>query len=77
MSAPLDTDSYLAEQSEEQRASDYPYAAPEGAFILDRGRLRAFDDAAVLDGRTAVLSVGSNRAPVQLLRNSDMPRWCR
>lgn len=68
MSAPLDTDLYLAEQSEAQRASDYPYAAPEGAFILENGRLREFDDAAVLQGRTAVLSVGSNRAPVQLLR---------
>lgn len=68
MSAPLDTDTFLALQTESERASDYPYAAPEGAFILDQGRLRAFDDARVLEGRTAVLSVGSNRAPVQLLR---------
>lgn len=68
MSAPLDNPLYLAEQSQAERASDYPYAAPEGAFLLDQGRLRALDNAAVLAGRTAVLSVGSNRAPVQLLR---------
>ena len=68
MSTPLDHPLYLAEQSEAQRATDYPYAAPEGAFLLDQGSLHALDDAAVLAGRTAVLSVGSNRAPVQLLR---------
>ena len=68
MSARPDSHPYLAEQSAAQRASDYPYAAPEGAFILDQGGLRAFDDATLLTGRTAVLSVGSNRAPVQLLR---------
>ena len=67
MTAPLD-DSYLAAQSEYQRATDYPYAAPDGAFVLNAGRLTALDDPALLVGRTAVLSVGSNRAPVQLHR---------
>ena len=59
---------YLADQSEDQRASDYPYAAPEGAYVLDHGRLLQLSDASVLEGRVAVLSVGSNRAPVQLRR---------
>jgi hypothetical protein len=67
MSAPLD-DVYLAAQSEAQRATDYPYAAPEGAFVLKAGRLATLDDPSLLAGRTAVLSVGSNRAPVQLHR---------
>ncbi len=61
-------DTYLAAQSGVQRATDYPYAAPEGAFVLKAGRLSALDDPALLAGRTAVLSVGSNRAPVQLRR---------
>ena len=68
MIAPLDDDVYLAAQSEAQRATDYPYVAPEGAFVLKGGRLAALDDPALLAGRTAVLSVGSNRAPVQLRR---------
>ena len=59
---------YLADQSDDQRASDYPYAAPEGAFVLDHGRLLQLSDASLLEGRVAVLSVGSNRAPVQLRR---------
>ena len=65
--APPDDD-YLAAQSEAQRATDYPYAAPDGAFVLTAGLLTVLDDPAVLAGRTAVLSVGSNRAPVQLRR---------
>ena len=68
MIAPLDDAVYLAVQSEAQRAAEYPYAAPEGAFVLNKGRLAPLDDPAVLAGRTAVLSVGSNRAPVQLRR---------
>jgi hypothetical protein len=63
-----DSACFLPDQSEAARAADYPYSAPEGPFILDRGQLYQFDDAAVLTGRTAVLSVGSNRAPVQLRR---------
>lgn len=68
MTAPLDDAVYLAAQSDSQRAADYPYAAPDGAFVLKAGRLVTLDDPAILAGRTAVLSVGSNRAPVQLCR---------
>jgi len=68
MTAPLDDAVYLAAQSDTQRATDYPYAAPDGAFVLNAGRLITLDDATILAGRTAVLSVGSNRAPVQLRR---------
>ena len=63
-----DQDRYLGPQSEAERATDYPYIAPEGGFVLDHGTLRQLDDPALLAGRTAVLSVGSNRAPVQLRR---------
>lgn len=59
---------YLPEQSELERATNYPYDAPQGAFVFDQGRLSAFRDASILADRTAVLSVGSNRAPVQLRR---------
>ena len=59
---------FLAAQSDAERASNYPYDAPEGGFVLDQGRLVKLQDPSLLDGRTAVLSVGSNRAPVQLLR---------
>ncbi len=59
---------FLPEQTELQRAFDYPYDAPEGAFVFADGTVRPFRDPAILKGRTAVLSVGSNRAPVQLRR---------
>jgi hypothetical protein len=68
MSDWLDETFYLPAQTEIDRAVNYPYDAPDTAFIFDNGRLRAFDDAAILNDRTAVLSVGSNRAPVQLRR---------
>ena len=62
--------SYLPDQSEFGRATDYPYCAPDGGFVLENGALRrlAEGDVDLIKGRTAVLSVGSNRAPVQLLR---------
>ena len=71
--------SYLAPISEVERAHKYPYDAPEGGFVLASGRLLTLEQAqldqmdedpsrGVLAGRTPVLSVGSNRAPVQLLR---------
>ena len=74
-----DANKYLAPISEVDRACRYPYRAPEGGFILASGRLlhldqeklnRLDDDphSGILAGRTPVLSVGSNRAPVQLLR---------
>ena len=68
MSDWLDETFYLPVQTEIDRAVNYPYDAPDTAFVFDNGRLRAFDDARILDERTAVLSVGSNRAPVQLRR---------
>ena len=67
----LDPAIYLPQQSELDRATEYPYAAPEGAFTFHKGTIIPFDSAgadALLTGRTAVLSVGSNRAPVQLRR---------
>ena len=74
-----DAASFLAPISEVGRACKYPYDAPEGGFVLASGRLLHLDQVkldqmdedphhGVLAGRTPVLSVGSNRAPVQLLR---------
>ena len=70
---------YLAPISGVDRACKYPYHTPKGGFILANGRLwhldqdelnRLDDDPhrGILAGRTPVLSVGSNRAPLQLLR---------
>lgn len=64
----FDQEFYLPTQSELDRAFDYPYEAPDGAFVFVNGGLAVLDDASILNGRTAVLSVGSNRAPVQLRR---------
>jgi hypothetical protein len=64
---------YLAPISEIERALRYPYAAPKGGFLLAKGALLRLEQAqldaeGLLVGRTPVLSVGSNRAPVQLRR---------
>ena len=70
---------YLGELSEYERASFYPYMAPEGSYLLAKGRLfqlnqRDLEEGnlvqgePLLAGRTPVLAVGSNRAPYQLLR---------
>lgn len=59
---------FLPQQSELDRAFDYPYEAPDGGFVFSHGGVVALDDPSLLAGRTAVLSVGSNRAPVQLRR---------
>ncbi len=74
-----DAAGYLAPISEVGRACKYPYDAPEGGFVLASGRLLHLGQVqldqmdedphrGVLAGRTPVLSVGSNRSPVQLLR---------
>jgi hypothetical protein len=67
--------SYLAPLSEIDRASKYPYNAPSSSYVLSHGALLGLDQATLdadggglLAGRVPVLSVGSNRAPVQLLR---------
>jgi hypothetical protein len=66
---------YLTPLSALDRARHYPYRAPTGGYVLSHGRLLPLDQAgldnagdSLLDGRVPVLSVGSNRAPVQLLR---------
>lgn len=68
MADALDEAFYLPAQTEIERAVNYPYDAPQGAYVLDHGRLLPLMDGLLLEGRTAVLSVGSNRAPVQLRR---------
>ena len=67
-SSQFDIEVYLPNQTELDRALRYPYDAPAGAYVLDCGQLRPLRDIGILAGRTAVLSVGSNRAPVQLQR---------
>lgn len=51
-----------------EQAFNYPYTAPDGAYLMAGGAVQSLKDLAVLEGRIAVLSVGSNRAPRQLLR---------
>ncbi|MBT7202012.1 MAG: hypothetical protein HN867_00770 [Deltaproteobacteria bacterium] len=76
---PAASRAYLGELSEHERASLYPYMAPEGGYLLAKGRLFQLNQrdleegnlvqaAPLLFGRTPVLAVGSNRAPYQLLR---------
>lgn len=56
------------------RAFGYPYASPAGSFVFDvgAGEARPLPSggsvAALVEGRTAVLAVGSNSAPEQLSR---------
>ena len=70
-----DARSYLAALSDLDRARLYPYRTPNGGFILSAGHLYPLRQADIdrqadtlFAGRVPVLSVGSNRAPVQLLR---------
>ena len=51
-----------------EQAFNYPYTAPDGAYVMSGGAVKPLSDLSLLDGRFAVLSVGSNRAPRQLLR---------
>lgn len=76
--AQLITDPVLRDQIEQHpRAQDllraflYPYAAPDHDFLFHGGSVIAMaadDVASLTTGRTPVLAVGSNRAPVQLTR---------
>ena len=67
-------DAYMSRLSDVDRARLYPYDAPSGGYLLANGALYQFDQQMIdryrwiFDGRVAVLSVGSNRAPVQLRR---------
>ena len=67
-------DTYLTVLSDIDRARLYPYSAPSGGYLLAKGVLYDLDQNMIdrrqwiFDGRVAVLSVGSNRAPVQLRR---------
>jgi len=58
----------IARLSERQRALDYPYDAPSEAYLIINGHVTDLPRQYDFSGRTAVLSVGSNRAPVQLNR---------
>jgi hypothetical protein len=50
------------------RAFDYPYEAPDGAYLFRAGTALPLPDGYDLSGRAPVLAHGSNRAPAQLLR---------
>ena len=53
------------------QATLYPYPAPEGDFVMEKGLPRPVPEgigADTLRGRVPVLSVGSNRSPLQLRR---------
>ena len=58
----------IARLSELQRALDYPYDAPDDAYLIKDGYVATLPQDYDFSGRIAVLSVGSNRAPVQLNR---------
>ena len=51
-----------------ERALDYPYDAPDHAYLIKDGQVFNLDPGYDFASRIAVLSVGSNRAPVQLNR---------
>jgi len=65
---------YLTPLSDIDRARLYPYSAPDGGYILANGALYSLEQQDIdrhpwlFEGRVPVLSVGSNRAPVQLRR---------
>jgi hypothetical protein len=50
------------------RALGYPYSIPDHDFMLDNGDLMRLEEGFSLENRTAVLAVGSNRSPEQLIR---------
>ena len=50
------------------RALNYPYSAIEGDFLFTDGATIELEDDSFLNSRQAVLAVGSNRSPEQLVR---------
>ena len=50
------------------RALNYPYYAIEGDFLFTDGATIELEDDSLLNNRQAVLAVGSNRSPEQLVR---------
>ena len=54
--------------SDLERALDYPYDAPDHAYLIKNGQVFDLEPDYDFASRIAVLSVGSNRAPVQLNR---------
>ena len=54
------------------RALSYPYAQIEGDFLFTDGTITKLEDDSSLIDRQAVLAVGSNRSPEQLLRKFGM-----
>ena len=57
----------IAHLSALERALDYPYDAPDHAYLIKDSQVFDLDPGYDFASRIAVLSVGSNRAPVQLL----------
>ena len=68
----------IRQLSEEERATNYPYEAPSFSYVIENGHCRPFleADETELTDRIAVLSVGSNRAPQQLLRKFGPEARC-
>ena len=68
----------ITKLSEEDRANIYPYEAPQTGYVIENGHCRPLrdEDKAQLEGRVAVLSVGSNRAPQQLVRKFGQEAHC-
>jgi hypothetical protein len=52
----------------QERALNYPYEAPAGDYLVKDGQRLPLPESYDFSARTAVLSVGSNRAPVQLMK---------
>ena len=59
---------YIPDLTEIERAFLYPYEAPRGAFLIENGHVCPLPVEADFNQRVPVISVGSNRAPVQLVR---------
>ena len=68
----------ITQLSEHDRANIYPCEAPATDYVIEQGQCRPFaeDDKKELAGRVAVLSVGSNRAPQQLIRKFGQEARC-